>query len=307
MLIRRLLLCAAALATCLPLLADGHGAEITWPGWTIESGEEGEPERRIHTSFPLTYLVDDDPATAWVFSDKLEPDWNPTDYHYITIRFERPRRVDELRIMNGYNKSEELFWRNDRVTELRVKTGEWHKDTQQYNEPIIRTVALTDRMGWHSIRLPRREYDRLTIVFTKLVRGRDDDLCISGIELRDGGEKLPWHLPQYVLFQSAGCNCGGDYWSIMSRTGKLRGAFGDGAQSPSGRYVAGVIWKREDRMELQVGDLQTGETIYRWKLPKMGDEGTWEAAWKDDRHVEVKCYDLQRNRDLYRRVVKVRQ
>jgi hypothetical protein len=297
---RGFVVCVAALVVCLPVLGDGHGARIQWADWTIESGE-GSTENHIHRGFPLTYLVDDDPSTAWVFSDKLDPIYRPVDYHHITIWFEKPRFVDELRIMNGYNKSEELFRRNDRVVEMTVAND-------RSGNAIVRRVTLTDRMGWHSVRLPRREYDCLTVVFTELVRGRDDDLCISGIELRDGGVKLPWHLPAYVLYDPGGhCSCGGDDWSIMSRTGKVRGAFGDASHSPSGRYAAGVIWGRDDRAEMRVGDLETGETVYRWRGLPLGGDWEWEVEWKDDRRVEVTCREEQSDRVRYRRVVKVRQ
>ena len=302
--VRRLLLCVAVLIVCLPLRADGWGTMIRWPAGTIESGEN-LLSGHIHTGFPLTYLVDDDPATAWVFSGKGKPPFKDGNRYYIAIRLARPQQADELRIMNGYNKSQELFLRNDRVTEIRLKTDPWSEET-------IRKVALSDRMGWHSIRVPRQRYERLTVVFTKQVRGRDDDLCISGIELRDGGQKLEWHLPNWVLFDP-GSDCGDDGhdWRLMSRAGifgatpRLTNADA-AAWSASGRYVAVLGTGRRKREALWVADADTGGVVYEWEGARPTYPGERDVRWTDGSHVEMTWYDGETDRILQQQRLTVR-
>jgi len=178
-----ILLCAAMLnGSAQPVSLDSVVQQAKWPGWTIYSsdnlGFEGRSSR-----YPVTHLFDDDPSTAWVFPAKL-PASAGGDEHRLRIGLGHPMTLDGIRIMNGYNKSQDLFFANDRIVELEVWSG----------RKQIKTVRLADRMGWHDISLPRTLYEDIELVFTKFARGRMDDVCISELRLMQDGIELPVSL-----------------------------------------------------------------------------------------------------------------
>ena len=64
---RRIPAVLAALLVWVPAYAEGWSTYVEWHQWTIRSNEYLNVGQK-HTSYPLTYLVDGDPRTAWVFS-----------------------------------------------------------------------------------------------------------------------------------------------------------------------------------------------------------------------------------------------
>ena len=64
---RKLTLTVILLFIAIPAFCSTTGTFIQWPGWCVESTESLYIGRK-HTSFPLTYSIDNNPATAWVYS-----------------------------------------------------------------------------------------------------------------------------------------------------------------------------------------------------------------------------------------------
>ncbi len=196
----KLLLIALVAVVTTPGLCDGTATLISWPGWTCSSTEDLSLGRK-HTSFPLTYLFDNDPATAWVFSGTgKHAETGRTGFAIDLSRDEGERAVivDGIWIMNGYNKSRELFARNNRITELQVYV----------NWKLVKTVALADSMGWHKISIPQQPVKDMALRFTKFARGRDDDVCVSEIALYDRGKKVGLKMPKAVEFTEGNTDCG---------------------------------------------------------------------------------------------------
>ncbi len=200
-------ICAAVLLLCCALArADYAPTSISWmepgckQGWIISSNEDLWVGR-THTSYPLTYLVDDDPATAWVFSGKDRygtRQYNPFHHHPgLGIEAKRPVALDSIALMNGYNKSPELFAKNDRITKVRLYSGETR----------IASADLPDEMGWHTIHFPRQKVRQLRIEFVRIERGTIDDICVSGLALWDGENRVDMHMPKVVKF-TEGSECG---------------------------------------------------------------------------------------------------
>jgi hypothetical protein len=179
--------------------ADYVPTSLSWPGWTVSSSENLYAGRR-HTSYPLVYMLDGDPKTAWVFSGTGKVEDEPARWrspYTVRIEAEKPFSVDGLRLMNGYNKSVEVFQRNDRIVQVRVSL----------DGTPVKTTALADSMGWHTVSLPRRRVRQVTIELTGIKRGPDKDVCLSELELMDGGKRVDMHVPKVVLYNH-GSDCG---------------------------------------------------------------------------------------------------
>lgn len=236
-------------------------------------------------------MLDGDPNTAWAYRGRDYP--KPVKYNgedlpgRYFIAFERltpwltdpkPFFVDELRIMNGYNKSEELFFGNSRAIEIKIYEHEWEESS------LLRTVKLSDTPGMKSVRIPARLYDSLDVVISKIERGKVDDLCISEIELRAGGKPLFELGSTYASSLGDSCGCGGTT-ELRNRAGKLLGttssfdSWGAGF-SPEGDRYAGI-----DGRGLWVADARTGRVISRRKAPK---GRAWSAQWKANGKLETR-------------------
>lgn len=278
----KLLVCSVLLVlVSLPALGEGTGTFIAWPEWRIYSTEDTYMGRR-HTSFPLTYLVDGDPDTAWVFSGLTDrPDGQPARYAIALTRDwnKKGAAADSIRIMNGYNKSRELFERNNRITELKLEV----------NGKLLKTVRLSDEMGWHTISIPRQVVRSVRMEFTGFVKGRDDDVCVSEIELLDRGRKIDLKMPKAVVYtEGSECGCGQEF-CVIDRDGKRLAtddSEGRPHWSPDGTRVAGLYCIGET-WRLWVVDMTKPAVVYDKRSP---DQQAFEAVWADNHTVRLSPY-----------------
>ncbi|HVF85520.1 MAG TPA: hypothetical protein VM821_06040, partial [Abditibacteriaceae bacterium] len=105
----RRIVVAIALLLCSCHVALSSPSSVWWPAWTISSSEELsggiEYSKNEYTpSFPLSFLFDNDPRTAWVYSAKSKEFSDPFDSRYgIELKPTKPIVIDGLRLMNGQN------------------------------------------------------------------------------------------------------------------------------------------------------------------------------------------------------------
>ncbi len=128
---KNIVLAIIPLAYC-SAFADWCPTSVAWSGCVVFSNEDLY-EGSIHTSYPLYFLFDGRPDTAWVYSGlplSKRPntgDWEMSDPPSRILRpsfwcyFDKPIEISSVRIMPGYNKSSAVFSRNNRVTNLEVK------------------------------------------------------------------------------------------------------------------------------------------------------------------------------------------
>ncbi len=199
-------------------LADGEHTNASWGGWKVSTGEESWFGMR-HSSYPIPLMFDKNPSTAWVFSGTFGDPVNVEEVDGKTISKKlrsleerswvhltrtAPIVLDEIRIMNGYNKDRATFSRNARIVKIDIYDSNW---TYTGDENPIKTVLLSDKMGWHSISLPKRAYKGIKLVVRDIERGTDPDIAISEMELRKAGANVGPTKPHYYLY-SAGSDCG---------------------------------------------------------------------------------------------------
>ena len=205
---------AVALVMATLCSADRLSTRVEMPGWSIESSECIWAGAR-HSGYPIWHLIDGKPETTWAFSGLAYPKLSSKLKHdgleeEFWIRFapSRETEIDELRLMNGYNKSEALFFKNSRVTEIKIF------DSYPYDYPAtgkvqrtpLRTVALSDKPGMKSVRVPKKRYRELYVLFSGITKGRIDDLCISEMMPRAGGHDLITY--RGVMLFGYGSDCG---------------------------------------------------------------------------------------------------
>lgn len=186
-----------------PSLACGYGpTHIEWNGWQLSSSEDLWAGRKYH-SYPLYNLVDSNPQTAWVWSgngkcyEYTEKKY-PSDIeakHWLSLSSYKPIAADALWIRTGFDKSNALWKRNNRVAKLRLKCTNGRDE-----EFPPKTVVLSDKRGWHQISLPTTgKVASLKIELLDFYCGRDDDVALSEVALYHHGHKLDWRLPAAVV------------------------------------------------------------------------------------------------------------
>jgi hypothetical protein len=291
--VRVLLILPLLIVGSLPALSDYDPTHIEWKEWKVSSSEDLS-EGRIHTSYPLTYLFDGDPRTAWVYSGVGMPRFGWEVQYALRLEPTEPVEIDSVWLMNGYNKSPETFSQNNRIVKIRLTV----------NGKVVKSASLSDEVGWHAVSVPRQKVKSLLIEFTGIRKGPENDVCVSELALYNRGREIDMHMPNTVMF-STGSECGcGSCWYLVSRSGRIvvgnmeDWGFACG-WSPDGRYVAAAAFTDDGRC-IWAADAARAKVIYRKALPE-GD--VWGVRWKDGRTVEV---TLQAKDEEYRRSFTVR-
>lgn len=156
--------------------------------WTIGSSEvpgEQDATSRKFPHFKLGHLMDNNANTPWVFRGKgtanvFSPTWGKR--HALLFTREKAVEIDEIWIMNGYNKRKDLFYRNDRVVQMGIGI----------NDKKIKVAALSDKRGWHKVSIPRQKVTDvlLEIIGVRKGRGADNDICLSEIAFYNRGKRV---------------------------------------------------------------------------------------------------------------------
>lgn len=288
----RFLLWALLVIASTPLLshADGYNG-YSWQGWRLSTSEGFNLEsnggndsnlRNNRVAFPMTQLLDGDPNTTWVWDDAVWKKRNKatggdSDYYKVRsleVSSEKNVVADELWVMNGYNKSQDLFRRNDRVIEIRI-----HLDNK-----TLKKVALSDKMGWHKISIPRRTFKNLKIDLTKIRKGsgEDNDICLSELALYSKGKKVDFKMPRAAIYQLSYC-CGGTAW-LINRGGRvlIEAPVGEGGAvvwSPNGNRVAGLDYTGRGQ-KIWIADANAPRIIRRHQFKLKDYRYGFDLSWK---------------------------
>lgn len=175
-----MMLAAVALIALTPAqtIADNEPTFIRWGHWEVTTSEWLFWGRKYGNRYPLTNLFDGNPKTAWVYSG-LPPERR---HEYVRVssemrlpgrtlefRSDVPFTLDGLKVMNGYNKSERLYFLNNRAVEIEISNGECE----------LARSTLPDRPGWITVSFPRTTTNFLRIRFPAETTGPLDDFCLS--------------------------------------------------------------------------------------------------------------------------------
>jgi hypothetical protein len=206
------ILVVVLLGTLNPTFARGDyvPTQVHWPGWRVATSEDLGGRAPL-TRYSIANMFDGDPRTAWVFGrdTPVRPDTDPeaaTTGHWggrygLSLELGRATELDGFELMNGYNKSERLFKLNNRIVEVAVY------DESPYGSKPIKRVFLSDKMGWHRVSLPRRNYSQLWLTFVGVRKGPADDVCVSELRLLQHGRPVSTGL-QKLYMATAGSECG---------------------------------------------------------------------------------------------------
>lgn len=143
--------------------AGGISTSIQIGKWTIESSECLWAGQR-HTSYPIWKMFDGRPDTAWVFSGVGYPKLSPKDEGNgvekgIRLKLvpSHPVVIDELRLMNGYNKSEDLYYKNSRVAEISIFESEMRDTVSSVGRVVTGWIEIVKGdLSWLSATSKRR-------------------------------------------------------------------------------------------------------------------------------------------------------
>lgn len=304
-LLLRLALCAGFLAAATAAMADWRPTEMGLPGWRVTTSEDiWARSWTDHTAstlkrYPISNLFDGKPDTAWVFEGQkwrrpegltIEGRARPGgggQWIELTTLGPKPVAVDAVGLINGYAKSADVYTRNNRITRLAVEAGDlWQPMT-------IKTADLEQTREMQVVRIREVRARTFRVRVATVARGRDDDLCISELQLYHHGRPLVAPPPPYVLY-SPGDECGDGYEVfLVDRQGRPAGPRPSGYYwggyhfAPSGRGVA-IEYGEPSERSIAVVDLQTARQVCDRqviKQPPDGDDTLDSLAWADDRRL----------------------
>jgi hypothetical protein len=256
--------------------SDMQGPRIIFPNLTITTSERFF---YVQNSYPLYQMIDDNPETTWVFITDAHDEVRNKPIQ-LEIQFHDDTYIKTIRMINGYSKSEDLYTKNNRITEVVIADDR----NNRYEYDLEQTLSFQD------ITLPEPSgYIKLTA--KKIVRGsRYDDTCISEIVLLDASGEDVLAGKEYFVFSS-----GGEYPRYILFDRELRriyapdsdGIVGAGF-SPRGDMVY-FINSEIDGMGFDVFDLKT-------RLVRNYLEGyVLNLEWITDTRVKVRYYDFGDN------------
>lgn len=260
--------------------ADGYGQSVFMPGWRIETSES-EVAHGSKNSYPAWNLIDGDAKTTWVYSAKdyrkpAKMNKVGDETYFISFRPDNPVMLDELKLMTGYNKSESLYYKNSRPIEIAIYDGypyDWKNNKSFLRSDPVRRLTLTDKPGDKSIRLPKRRYESLYVVITKIKPGVVDDLCVSEIAPRIGGINALPSLDSFMYSPGTGDSCGcGAAFVLHTPAGRSRlianYEYPRFEFSPDRKYVAGLHSREDETTSAWVVNVKTGQRVWNRTLPK---------------------------------------
>jgi hypothetical protein len=272
---------------------------------------------RTHHQFPLSHLFDGEAATTWADSSPRKVSEHKGVWRSrfgLNINTELPSRIDELWIMNGYNKNQELFKRNDRFVEMEI----WINGTK------VKTAHLSDRMGWHKISVPPNNFRNIGLLFTGIRKGNGpgNDVCISELALRYKGKTIDMKMPESVFFEDG--NRSGDAELdcalIAARGGKvithgLRYGFLYEPEewSPDKRHVCG-LWRTNEKsplgrekMLLWIADVNKQKIVQRAFLSDKNSAYSKKFQWLNHKTLEVQWIEYSDVGKDWKETIKFRQ
>lgn len=248
--------------------ADSIDTFASWHGWKVETGERAWAKKE-DIKYPIWQMFDRDPKTAWVQTGVKSIAKDDYDKPRVELTFPRAINLDEIRLMNGYNKDEKTFTANSRITDIEILA----------NGERIKATRLSDKMGWHTVSLPKRKYSNLTIRVRSVNHGSDRDIAISEISLLSKGKEVGPPKPTLVVASKGDeCGCGKNAELLHTERGKVtatQGESSDLAGSSDGRYFAGVGITKSHKYELWIYDATLGRKIF---TDSYGDDFT-ELNW----------------------------
>lgn len=194
--IKKITILVAAYLLC----ASGNAcADLSYPmvefsdGIVVSTNEDIIPGDSKPKKYHLFWMFDGNSKTAWVFenSRNKKPE--------ITFMLPKEKYVDRLGLVNGYSKSKELYFANNRIKKLLIKYGDGSKQE----------VSLADSLDLQYIKLQNKQTGRIEMSIEEVsVGAKHNDTCISELVLElsnnsilassfiatDGGE-----YPRYYL------------------------------------------------------------------------------------------------------------
>ncbi len=176
-------------------------------------------------------------------------------------------------------------------------------------------------MGWQVIEIPRKAYRELRFVVTGIARGKENDTCISEVELFRGGDHIDLRMPKAVV-ASLGAETEPSPSFLVTHRGHLVATHDQDLSwpvfNPNGKLVAGinligplrtehfpdgsVSWvEKPTSVQLWVADVNRARVVKRVRLPAT-NYGV-DIKWQTPKRLIAKVND---NGKVSRHVVRLR-
>lgn len=160
------------------VLAEDKSSVNVLPHLIEASSYLSQNDLRVIANYHPNYVIDNNLSTAWV---EGASGTGIKERVYIWIDIPQNTTI-KIAIRNGFQKNEELFYKNNRVKDLQVTF--WPRDHFDA-EYVSKIYTLEDKMGWQIIEF-KNEKGCSFIDFTilSIYKGTTyDDTCISDINI----------------------------------------------------------------------------------------------------------------------------
>jgi len=219
----------------------------------------------------------------------------------IEVKFEKEVDIDEIRVMNGFGKSEDLFKKNNRAGQCSI----FFKNKEKLLKREI--ITLKDQREFQTVKLTEN-YNTDNIIFSvrsdKIYKGTTyDDTCITEIEFYYKGKKL--EINNIEKLQN-------DY--IKRLESRLLKAFADRKYTDVQAQYVQVTFKKDGSVSYSdssdcggnTGNVCTTEYVPKyWKIEdlKLYMRNKPEEKWKLTRygfHYDNQDFDLVLTLDIFK-------
>lgn len=273
--------------------ADFGSPSLNWKGWSLRSNEQIGGEFGAQPVFPYRFsfanLIDGNPATTWVYNDTIPQTKSRAlkkkrEARSFTLSPGKPVLVDEIRLMNGYNKSRRSFAANDRVIEIEL----W------VNRRKLKRVRLADMMGWHKISIPRQKIDALEVRLVGICKGTsaDSNIGLSEVALYAHDKRIDFRAPRAFVYVVAQWIGAGTIY-VIDKNGMLL-AQGESSEGTScefnamGDLVAGLGDVQDKKISVWVVSLKKARLVWQREIDSSGSPS---LHWTNRRTLQLRYHD----------------
>lgn len=254
------------------VFADTHSPVILLPNIKITSSELFTEKNK----YPLYNLIDKNSNTTWVFKTS---NINQSNI-FINIEVIDDDLIKYIRLINGFSKSENLYFANNRIIQIGL--------TIDNNNKSI--IDLKETLDFQDIEL-NKSTKSLIMSILKVNKGRKYlDICISELELLDSNKNNILDKYNYFIFNESG-----EYSDIYIYDKKINKYFHSNKEGITGYGFS----PNGDKIFLNYSEIDgVGFDVYYLKTKEIksyltNNKYVETMDWISNNYIKIKWYDLR--------------
>lgn len=167
-------------------LAKGPNEFEYYPAFINASSYLQSDWNKFEENYLPQYLFDNRAATAWVEGGKGKNSSGTGEFVSFSGLMIKKVKILKLKIRNGYQKSDSLYFANSRPSKLELFVNvDPNKNYGRKKTIPFSTITLEDKMGWQEFSFPvNQDFRSITLKIKSIYQGtKYTDTCISDLQI----------------------------------------------------------------------------------------------------------------------------